>query len=416
MIRLIWFEFYKLFCKRSILVVLLVFSVINLFKIQNEFKSYSYLADNGENKSWSSVYWKLYEEYSGEITMEKIDKLLALYQPLKEATVDMTANTALDNPDTMTGNIYSDRNLLDKYYVEPMEQFYNYESLAREVAEKARENVSIYEEKGQEYEVRKNSVIYNLYSGREISSFSYREMYNYYLNYDFSTVLILLLCMYGIVGTFVSEKETQMDMLILTNPKGGKKTVFSKIIAASLFVVAVSLWFSVLDYIGFTLFFGTTEGYNLPIYAIQNFCTSSVSWSLCWHTTVSALVRALGAWYMGMLLLMISMFWRNALIPFVSGFGLGLCIILAGASCSSLSNVWMKVINPYSLLTNRILFGRTEFINVAGYPVLSYIGAVFFAVLAGGAIMMVIVLLSAKNVYCHAIGNGRKKCLFLHTN
>lgn len=119
---------------------------------------------------------------------------------------------------------------------------------------------------------------------------------------------------------------------------------------------------------------------------------------------------------MGMLLLMISMFWRNALIPFVSGFGLGLCIILAGASCSSLSNVWMKVINPYSLLTNRILFGRTEFINVAGYPVLSYIGAVFFAVLAGGAIMMVIVLLSAKNVYCHAIGNGRKKCLFLHTN
>ena len=415
MIRLIRFEFYKLFCKRSILVILLVFSVINLFKIQNEFQSYSYLADKGESKSWSSVYWQLYEEYNGEMTMEKIDKLLALYHPLKEATADMTASTATDNPNTMTGNIYSDRNLLDKYYVEPMEQFYNYESLAEEVVEKARENVSIYEEKGQEYEVRKNSVIYNLYSGREILSFSYREMYNYYLNYDFSTVLILLLCLYGIVGTFVCEKETQMNMLLLTNPKGGKQTVFSKVIAVSLFVMAVSLWFSALDYIGFTLSFGTAEGYDLPIYAIQNFSTSSVSWNLCWYSVVSALVRALGAWYMGMLFLLISMLGCNALIPFVSGFGLGLCLILLGDFCSSRINVWMKIINPYSLLTNRILFGKTEFINVAGYPVLSCIGAFFWTVFVGILIIAVIMILSAKNVHCHTIKNWRKRWRFLHT-
>ena len=61
MTRLIRYEFYKLFCKRSILVVLILFSVINLFKINNEFHSYSYLADRNDSRSWNSVYWQLYE-------------------------------------------------------------------------------------------------------------------------------------------------------------------------------------------------------------------------------------------------------------------------------------------------------------------------------------------------------------------
>ena len=88
MTRLIRYEFYKLFCKRSILVVLILFSVINLFKINNEFHSYSYLADGNDSRSWNSVYWQLYEKYRGEITTDKINNLLDLYQPLADATAD----------------------------------------------------------------------------------------------------------------------------------------------------------------------------------------------------------------------------------------------------------------------------------------------------------------------------------------
>lgn len=87
MTRLIKYEFYKLFCKRSILVVLILFSVINLFKINSEFHSYSYLADGNDSRSWNSVYWQLYEKYRGEITTDKINNLLDLYQPLADATL-----------------------------------------------------------------------------------------------------------------------------------------------------------------------------------------------------------------------------------------------------------------------------------------------------------------------------------------
>lgn len=412
MTRLIKFEFYKLFWKRSILVVLVLFSVINLFKINNEFHSYSYLADGNDSRSWNSVYWQLYENYSGQITTEKINHLLSIYQPLAEATADMTASTATDNPNTMTGNVYSDRNILDKYYIQPMEYFYNYQTYASEVAEKAKENVAFYKEQKQIYEVRKNSVIYNLYSGRNISTFAYQEMYNYYLNYDFSSILILLLCLYGIIGTFVCEKETQMNTLLLTNPNGSKKTTLAKIIAATLFVIGVAIWFSVLDYIGFSLSFGTTEGYNLPLYAISNFSTAAVNCNLLQYAILSAGTRAIGVWTMSMVFLLISMFCRNALVPFVADFGVTLCLIITGALQSYSSNIWLKIINPYSLLANRILFGKTEFIGFADYPIQSFLAAIIFAVIVGLTVITAMMLLSKRNYHCRDRGI---KCLDLYT-
>ena len=400
MTRLIKYEFYKLFCKRSILVVLLLFSVINLFKINSEFHSYSYLADGNDSRSWNSVYWQLYENYKGEITAEKINHLLSIYQPLADATADMTASTAKDNPNMMTGNIYSDRNILEKYYVKPMEYFYHYRTYALKVAERAKENVVVYKERGQTYEVRKNSVIYNLYSGRNIKAFAYEEMYNYYLNYDFSGILVLFLCLYGVVSTFVCEKETQMDMLLLTNPNGGKKTTFAKIAAATLFVNSVVVWFSAVDYIGFAYFFGTAEGGNLPLYAISNFSTAAVNCNLWQYSILSAVIRAVGVWTMSMVFLLISMFWRNTLIPFVADFGAALYFIITGASQSYLSNIWLKIINPYSLLANRILFSKTEFIGFAGYPIQSFLAAIVFAITVGMVSIIAMMLLSKRNSHC----------------
>ncbi len=412
MTRLMKYEFYKLFCKRSILVVLIVFSMINLFKINNEFHSYSYLADGHDSRSWNSVYWRLYEDYRGEITTEKINHLLSIYQPLADATADMTASTATGDPNTMTGNKYSDRNILDKYYIEPMEYFYHYRTHASEVAKKAKENADVYKKQGQTYEARKNSVIYNLYSGRNISDFAYQEMYNYYLNYDFSNILVLLLCLYGIISTFVCEKETQMDMLLLTNPNGGKKTTFAKIVAATLFVIGVSAWFSVLDYVGFAVSFRTMEGYHLPLYAVNNFSTAAINCSLWQYSILSAVIKIIGVWTMSMGFLFLSMFWRNALVPFVTGFGAALCLVITGALQSYSSNIWLKIINPYSLLANRILFSKTEFVGFAGYPIPSFWAAILFAIIVGLTAITAMMILSKRNDHCR---DRRIKCLDLCT-
>lgn len=402
MMQLIRFEFQKQFCKRSVCYILVLFSIINLLKINSEYNAYSYLSDGNARQSWNTVYWQLYEEYCGEITFDKIRSLLAIYEPLAAATADMTASTAMDNPSTMTGNLYSDRNLLDKYYVQPMQDFYSYQFSAKQVSEKARENVRLYTERGKTYEARKNAVIYRMYAKREISEFAYAEMYNYYLNYDFSTVLLLLACLYGIVGTFVSEKETQMDMLLLTGINGGRKTAVTKTIAVTLFVLLASMWFSLLDYLGFAASFHTLAGWNLPIYAISNFAESAVEINLLQYSLLSAGLKAIGGWVLGMLMLLLSAFWKNVLIPFVLNLTVCTGLIIGGASAAYSGFLWPKVLNPYSLLANRVLLGKTEFLNIAGYPVSTWQVSVIVALAAGLGMVAAICFLSPENKHCQS--------------
>lgn len=397
MLRLIRYEFIKQFCKRSILALFVVFSIVNLFKIYGEYNSYSYLADGNGARSWHTVHWQLYEEYKGEITPEKIDHLLAVYQPLAEATSDMTASTATDDPNTMTGNLYSDRNLLDKYFVKPMQYSYEYSGQAEQVANRARQNAMLYAQRGESYRQKESGVIYHLYAGRSIPSFGYREMCNYYLNYDFSIVLTLLLCLYGIIGTFVSEKETQMDMLLLVSPNGGRKTVLAKIVAASLFLLLVPLWFSLIDLIGFAASFQTFEGLSLPVFAIPTFAEASVNLNVLQYAFLSAALKCVGVWVVGMFWLLVSMFWKNALLPFVINFALCTAIIVSGAACAYSNFFWTKVLNPYSLLANRVLLGKTEFVNLGGFPILTWQAAIWTALIAGLVLTAAIYFLSAEN-------------------
>ena len=397
MIRLIRYELIKQFCKRSVLALFIIFSLANLFKIYGEYKSYSYLADGSGERSWHTVHWQLYKEYKGGITPEKIDHLLKVYKPLVEATSDMTTNTATDNPNTMTGNLYSDRNLLEKYFVKPMQYFYEYSSQSQKVADKARRNATLYAERGAIYQQRENGAIYNLYASRTIPAFTYREMCNYYLNYDFSIVLTLILCLYGIIGTFVNEKETQMDMLLLVSPNGTRKTVLAKILAATIFLFLVTLWFSLVDLFGFTASFQTLEGLTLPVYAIPTFARASVNISVLQYALLSAALKCAGIWVIGMLWLLVSMFWKNALLPFIINFALCMVLIMGGAACAYSNFLWRKVLNPYSLLTNRILLGKTEFVNLGGFPILTWQAAGWFAFIAGFVAAAAIYFLSAKN-------------------
>lgn len=101
-----------------------------------------------------------------------------------------------------------------------------------------------------------------------------------------------------------------------------------------------------------------------------------------------------------MMFLLISMFGKNALIPFAADFVLGLCLVITGTWAGYTEYVLPKVIHPYSLLDSRLLFGKTEFVNIAGYPVFSYMAAAASALIAGFAACTAVMVLSKENVYC----------------
>ena len=385
--RLIVFEWRKSFLHLPVLLLLALFTVLDIAKIYGVYHENSYLA---MEESWNKAYWELYTDYSGEMTLDKINSLLAIYRPLEKQTADLTATSAIDVEGTLTGNIWSDRNLLSRYYINPMQYCYTYRNFAMEIYLKARENVELFTGLENHYEETENQRIARLYSGRQVNSFYYTEGWLYYLYHDFSIILALLLCLYGVSQIFTLEKESGMDRLLPTNQNGGQRTVAAKLIASTLFTTGVSLWFSPTVYITFSIIFDLRSGAGLPIYAIENFAYASVNLSLWQCAVVNALGRAFGLWIFSMVVMLISVFCQHSLIPLAAGVAMFSSLALAGAYWNYSSHVWLAVLNPYSLMVGRLLYGRTTFVNLAGIPLLSWEASLVSAAMVGLCLILLI--------------------------
>lgn len=389
---LIYYEMKKAFLRWPLLVVMIVFSIINLVKISSLYHSEALLTMDA---SMESAWEELYEEYQGQITTQKAQSCVNLYQQLDDALADRTIN--LFTEDSLTGNLRLDWFLIKKGIYEPMKYLYTYHSMAEEITKRAEENEILFDEVGNSYESRKNHTIGLLYRGRSVESFYAVSGYQFYFYYDFSVILTTLVVLYGLSQVFSRDKECAMDLLLLTNKKGGKTTIWAKIIASSLFLIFASLWFSLVDYVGFSFTFHMGKAGTLPIYAVESLATASVNMNLNQYLLVCLLSRILGFWVFGMIFLLICELSSNALISFVGSSILFLGAVLAGINWSYSENTALKVWNPYSLLTNRILFGKTEFVNVLGVPVLSWMAAIIFAVFMGGAALLLVLRFGRKS-------------------
>ncbi len=400
MVKLIGFEYRKHFAKLSILIALLVFSLVSIGKIYGIYAENSLFARGcsmQQSMQIKQLYWGFYSDFSGEITTEKIEQLLAIYRPIEAKVADLTASTRTDDPDTFTGNVYTDYHFFRRCFVLPMEYDYLYQSYASKVVLAAKENISFYSSVDNQYESRKNALIAECFSGRKVGAFAFTEMYQYYLNYDFSSFLALLLCVYGLVGVFVSEKQTEMDVLLLTTEYGGAKTVAAKLLSSALFVIAVCTWFWLLDFFAFSAVFGSFKGALAPLYAVKNFSDTPLSLSLGQYALLSGTVKTAGMLVLGAAILLLSNLFKNALFPFavslVGAFGL---ILWQGQFINS-GHLWAKVTNPFVLMVNRELFRKTEFANLFGLPVPSYLAALLMAILWAGIFMGLLVVTMRKS-------------------
>lgn len=397
MVKLIGFEYRKHFLKMSMIATVLLFSVLNVAKIYSVHDGSSLLSKNFSGPLWKGLYWDMYEGFGGTITDEKIGKLMDIYRPLENQTADRTASTANNNPNTYTGNVYEDFHFFQWCYVNPMKYAYDYKAYAYGVVAAAKDNMDFYESIGNPYEYRKNAAIAELFQARSITSFSYTEMYQYYVQYDFSAFLALLICLYGLMSVFLSEKETEMDTLLLTTKAGGVKTVWAKLISSALFVCSVCFWFWMVDFVAFSVIFGSWDAASSPLYVLEDFIHASLNVNLGQYAALSALVKTAGMLVFALAFLLISCLFRNALIPFIislfTSFG---CIYLEEAYMGS-GRILLKIINPFVLIVNRELFRKAEFVPLMGYPLPSYIAALLFAAAWGTIFLCGLAICVRKN-------------------
>jgi len=400
MVRLIRFEYRKHFVKPSILIALFVLSLISIVKIYGVYSENSLFARGmsaKESAQMKQLYWDFYKDFGGEITSAKIDRLMEIYRPLEAQTADHTASTAKDNPDTYTGNVYHDYNLFRRCFVEPMEHDYMYRSYAGQVASAARENMSFYQSVGNIYDYRKNAAIAESFTGRQIPYFDFTEMYQYYLHYDFSSFLAFLLCLYGLVGVFVSEKESEMDTLLMTTKHGGNKTIAAKLLSSALFVTGVCTWFWLLDFLTFSAIFGSFVGASAPLYAVKNFADTPLDLTLGQYALLSGIVKTAGMLVLGLGILLLSSLFRNALLPFTLSLAGAFGLIAWQGIYMGSEHIGVKIQNPFILMVNRELFRKTEFVNLFQFPVPGYLMAFIAAALWGAAFIMILFLTNKKN-------------------
>ncbi len=390
--KIIGYEIRKNYLKRYLIVIIFAFTLVNVISIYGYYET-SHVFSTEKDDSWSKAFWDLYEEnYKGEITIEKINRLMEIYSPLYQAcVVERTFNTEYD-PDTFTGYEFGDYRMLDLGFVRPMEYAYTYREKALEIANNAKQNMIFFSSIDNVYQYRSSLKIASLYEGRQINNFYNTEMYDNLFSYDFSSFLILLTVIVAIVPVFVAEKETEMNLILSISKKGGKKTVRAKIASACFFVTGICIWFTITDFFAFAAFFGLT-GLTNNLYALRDFMLTPLDITMWEYIIVSAGVKILGMQAVSAVILFISSLFKKALLPYVISLGALFSMMLADELATT------KHFNPFDLIVNRELFRHTNLIRIMDFPVHEYVGVILSVALFFGVFILTTIRVNKNNAW-----------------
>jgi len=330
----------------------------------------------------------------GTLTEDKINFVISETKRLQELTADQTASHEYD-PNTYTGNIYADNFLfsLDIYPEVKYAVSYAYDN--KRIVEKAEDNIDFFTNKNNSYERTKNEQIVSIYGNRVITEFYDLKGMKYFVYYDFSSLIVLLLCVLIVVPVFVGESETRMDLLLPSFKKGGAKLVWTKILFTFSVVLLISLWFSVWDLVGFSMF-TPLRGFDAPLFALKDFQFTPLNLKVYQYIFLGFFLKTIGVGELIVLVLLASRTFKKTIYAFGVSAGVILIPYLSLFSAKE-SFRFYEVINPALLIKNRYLFMNFAVQNIFDYPVRSSTVAIVANVTITG-IVIALILLSSKNI------------------
>lgn len=385
--RLIYYECRKHFFNPAMLWMAAAFLILNGMKIYSIYFENSIFSSKNQPE-FLEAYEQLYPEYKGEITDEKIQKLLNIYKPIKQKTDNGLVGTGADE-NSYTYNLYSDELFLRWCFLDKMKYGYSYKTYANTVVQQAKENMSFYKTVGNQYESKKNYQIAKAFYQREIKEFCNHDMYQQLLSYDFSSLFLIFLFVYGCSSVFVKEEETEMKYLIATSCRGGRDTFLVKFVSMFLFILLAGSIFSISDFFFFQGCYGTSDAGNQPLYVIEAFQNTDLSLSLKESYFLFSGIRILGFFFLGILFLCISLFVKKTIPAFLINF----LAIFALVRYGEHSEKTLKLCSPVSLISNQALFKSTDFIQIGNYPVKIWI----FSICTVGATAAILLLICWKS-------------------
>lgn len=363
--RLFAFEWRKLWRRKAIIIALLIFSAIDIYKIAI---TLSLTGVDVETPAYRAAFNKIAARISGPFENVKTEFIIQNKNKLD-------SETGADKSVFLTGSLPEEKTLFRVFYMK-LEYLYDYQQTTDAVVKKAEANAAFYDPLGNTYDAALNRQIAALYAGRYVSAYYPTEGYETLLDYDFSALLVLILLLLGLTPVFCGEKENGMSPLLATAKRGRGATVRAKLGVAFCYTGVVFLWFVALDILCMAVKYGLRGG-GLPIYSISLYADIPLAASIVGAYALFMLYRFLGFLVFGSMVLFFSALFSNSAPVFGSSTAvLGFCLT-ANAFLSGDIGQTVSYFNPATLLAIREQFTEYSAMPLFGLPVPSF--AVFFA-------------------------------------
>lgn len=349
--KIIWFEIKKILKIKVFLIALIVFVIADIYIINLKHKSSNNDIDGHEI---------IYNQICGEITDEKIDFVKEKYNELS-LKINSNDYTTEKTPNTYTGYIFGDCSEFENFYNE-LKYRYEYEFDISKKMEKCKNNIKFYEEKGNVYEKRNSEKIMEIYSDRFIDNFYENRDVKQYIEYDISTIFVIILLLFVVPALFFLEKDSKMIYLIESSKKGCSNVMISKLMAIIVMTTCISVLFSLVDFFSFYYIYNL-DGLWEKLYSIKEYamCTTNmtivgciISFNICkmvFYIFLAMLIYAISAYTM-----------KSSNTSIIS-------IVLVGIMmycCICIDTVF----NPFVLLKYNEIIKNYSSINVLGRPIL----------------------------------------------
>ncbi len=354
--KILYYEMRKSWLRIPTVIVLAVFLALNFFRL-NDFCR-KYYTTYGVFKE---PYFELYNTVCGKLTDEKLSPFKKRTKELENEIMTQTYSTDYDPEKYIyTGYAHGDFSLYYLIISPEISYCATYSNTSNQISDKAAENYHLFKELRNSFEAKKNELIYKQYSGRGISEYRATNWANAYFSYDFSSLLCVVLLMFGLSSGFTKERESGMSQLITAYGKS-KGTVIAKVVSAFTFCLFLSIAFTISDLVSINWFLGI-ESADMPLYSAKLFELSPYNISFAQAILLCGVLKHLGLFTISLLILLISKISPNTVSAAIGAFVMTAAVIL-------LSFVSDNIVNPIGLFTPNTFLMKFDVVNLFGLPI-----------------------------------------------
>lgn len=391
------FEFKKLFIKKSLLVII---AFMCLFNIINIVRHYNIYADSRHNDATvNNARYAVLKVYSGELTEEKLNEIYRMRSLAQELVFSGNYSLKYDPDKYYSGYAYGDAMIFIEL-AEEADRLVGYSDNFSELTSQAEELLK--KDYINDYYQKINQKTAEIYSSRELTTLTNNSGISDFFDYNFSSVLCIILLILGTVLIFTADKDAGADVYLESSVNGKGKSAAAKLIAASLYTLVLTLLFFVIDLISFIVLL-RIDGLEQPLYSLANYFSTPYTMPIWQFIILYFLFRLLGLLCITALAAAITVILKTPILSVIASFVFFMAMILCKTYCLAENRRWINLINPLVPITAPKYTKRYDNVNILSEPVM-FIGAAVLGVLilTALAVCTVIVLSSLK-------GTSKKK-------